>query len=320
MSDASYNLSNDTHLSPRHTPSVPSSPEPPASPTLAEISPPPTEGAIPFGLIADITGQSYPPVSPTSAETILTLDPTLYATIRTTTFGLATTVRQWTEQYSQRLAEAGLRIVELERLNDQHNADNRQLRARLGLLSVPDGFEHNEGRVVARVPSGGRGQMVVPTWIRPVGDGTVELLAGREPGEPTYVVELFLRPNYTENPTETAAPWFLGLLVSKDGGYHTLVEEVRHLNNPAATAEVYRYRALEEQRNSLTSELNRISDALASTRDKLDACRHRMEGGQLPTLMRHLEDRNTFTPRVTQLGRRRRNTARVRTVDDGASP
>ena len=81
--------------------------------------------------------------------------------------------------------------------------------------------------------------MVVPTWIRPVGDGTVELLAGREPGEPTYVVELFLRPDYTENPTETAAPWFLALLTSKDGGYHTLVEEVRRLNNPAATAEVY---------------------------------------------------------------------------------
>ena len=138
--------------------------------------------------------------------------------------------------------------------------------------------------------------MVVPTWIRPVGDGTVELLAGREPGEPTYVVELFLRPNYTENPTETAAPWFLALLTSKDGGYHTLVEEIRRLNNPAATAEVYRYRALEEQWNALTSELNRISDALASTRDKLDACRHRMEGGQLPILMRHLEDRNSFAP------------------------
>jgi hypothetical protein len=34
--------------------------------------------------------------------------------------------------------------------------------------------------------------MVVPEWIRSVGNGQVELLAGREPGEPTYVVELFL--------------------------------------------------------------------------------------------------------------------------------
>src|SRR5216683_4843422 len=302
MLDRSYNLSNETHCSLRHTPSVPLSPEPPTSPTLAEISPPPTAPTIPFGLIADITGQEYPPVSPTSAETILALDPTLNATIRATAFRLATTVRQRTEHYSRRLAEAGLRIVQLERVNEQRNADNWQLRARLGLLSIPDGFERNEGRVIARVPSRGGGQMVVPTWIRPVGDGTVELLAGREPGEPTYVIELFLCPNYTETPTETASPWFLALLTSKDGGYHMLIKEVRRLNNPTATAEVYRYRALEEQRNGLTSKLNRISDALASVRDKLDACRHQMEGGQLPILMCHLKDRNSFAPRITQLG------------------
>src|SRR6266853_3026308 len=101
MSNASYNLSNEMHPSPRHTPSVPSSPEPPASPTLAEISPPPGEGIIPFGLIAEITGQNYPPVSPTSAETILALDPTPNATIRATAFGLTTTVRQRTTHYSQ---------------------------------------------------------------------------------------------------------------------------------------------------------------------------------------------------------------------------
>src|SRR5216683_2988601 len=129
MSDGSYNLSNETHHSPRHTPSVPSSPEPPTSPTLAEISPNPADITIPFGLIADATGQDYPPVSPTSAETILALDPTLNATIRATTFGLATTVHQRTEHYSQHLAEAGLRIVQLERVNEQHNADNQQLQA-----------------------------------------------------------------------------------------------------------------------------------------------------------------------------------------------
>jgi len=95
-------------------PSVPSSPEPPASPTLAEISLPPTAPTIPFGLIADVTGQDYPLVLPTLAKTILTLDPTLNATIRATAFGLATTVRQRTEHYSKRLAEAGLHIVQLE--------------------------------------------------------------------------------------------------------------------------------------------------------------------------------------------------------------
>ena len=65
--------------------------------------------------------------------------------------------------------------------------------------------------------------MVVPEWIRSVGDRHVELLARREPGEPTYVTQLFLRLNYTETPTETAAPWFLALLTSHDGGLYALV-------------------------------------------------------------------------------------------------
>jgi hypothetical protein len=144
--------------------------------------------------------------------------------------------------------------------------------------------------------------MVVPEWIRSVRNGQVELLAGREPGEPTYIAELFLRPNYTENTvTETAALWFLAILTSQDGGFHTLVEETRRLNNPAATAEIYRYRHLEDEHTKLTCELNCISDALASVRDQLDRCRFRMEWAQLPLLLRHLEDRNSFTPSVTNV-------------------
>ena len=177
----------------------------------------------------------------------------------------------------------------------------------MGLLSIPNGFERNQGQVATRVLTNG-GQMVVLEWIRPVGDGRMELLAGREPGEPTYVTDLFLRPDYTETPTETAAPWFLALLTSRDGGFHTLAEEARHLDNPAAMAEIFRYRQLDEERTWLTTELNCISDTLSATHDHLDGCRHRMEWAQLPQLLGHLEDRNSFQPPITQLGRHRHNT------------
>jgi len=242
----------------------------------------------------------------------------LNATIRTTAFGLATTVCERTAQYAAKLAEANQKIHQLERLNQQRQEDNWQLRARLGLLSVPNGFECNQGQVAARVPTNG-GQMVVPEWIRPVGDGRMELLARREPGEPTYVTDLFLWPDYTENPTETAAPWFLTLLTSWDGGFHTLTEEACHLDNPAAVAEIFQYCKLDEERTQLTTEPNCVSDALSATRDHLDSCRHRMEWAQLPRLLGHLEDRNSFQPPLAQLGRRRRNTRRVR-VNGGASP
>jgi len=162
--------------------------------------------------------------------------------------------------------------------------------------------------------------MVVPEWIRSVRNGQVELLAGWEPGEPTYVADLFLRPNYTEDTiTGTAALWFLAILTSRDGSFHTLIEEARRLNNPAMVAEIYRYRRLDNERTKLTCELNRVLDAIASVRDQLEGCRFRMEGGQLPLLLRHLEDRVSFAPSVTNVQRRRRNARRLR-VDSGASP
>jgi hypothetical protein len=92
----------------------------------------------------------------------------------------------------------------------------------------------------------------------------MELLAGREPREPTYIIELFLHPNYTETPTDTVAPWFLTLLTGRDGSFHTLIEATRHLDNPAAVVEIYRYHRLKQEHTKLTSELNRVSDALST--------------------------------------------------------
>ena len=127
--------------------------------------------------------------------------------------------------------------------------------------------------------------MVVLEWIRSVRNGQVELLAGREPGEPTYVVELFLCPDYTETTTDTAAPWFLALLTGRDGSFHTLVKATRCLDNPAAVAEIYRYRCLNQECTELTSKLNRVSDALSAIQDQLDSCRCCLEWAQIPVLL-----------------------------------
>jgi hypothetical protein len=93
-------------------PSVPSSPNQHDSLTLVEVSPPPTTASFPLTLVAnyeqdsptnnhrlitsliDLMRDNYLVVSPMSAETILALDPMLNATIRTTAYGLATTVRK----------------------------------------------------------------------------------------------------------------------------------------------------------------------------------------------------------------------------------
>jgi len=130
----------------------------------------------------------------------------------------------------------------------------------------------------------------------------MELLARWEPGEPTYVAELFLWPNYTETTvTKTAAPWFLAILTGCDGTFHTLVEEACRLNNPATVAKIYWYHRLEDECTKLTCELNCVSDVLASVRNQLDGCHFRMEWAQLPVLLRHLKDQNSFAPSITNI-------------------
>ena len=64
------------------------------------------------------------------------------------------------------------------------------------MVDVPEGFERNEGNVDVSCPTSTR-QFITPMWVRRRGDGEVEMRAGREGEEPTYVAELFLEPNYS---------------------------------------------------------------------------------------------------------------------------
>jgi hypothetical protein len=145
MSDLSQSCtSNEECQTPLHTPSVPSTPRNSIT-LIVEVTPPPTLTTFPLTLVTNYKQDSptddvgplaglinlirseYLAVSPTSAETILALDPTLNATIRTIAFGLATTVCEQMAQYAEKLAEAEQKIHRLERINQQHQADNRQL-------------------------------------------------------------------------------------------------------------------------------------------------------------------------------------------------
>ena len=126
MSNASR-TSNESRHSPPHTPSIPSSPDQHNSITLAEVLSPPATPTFPLTIVTnyeqdsnsdhgpiagliDLTRDSYLAVSPTSAETILTLDPTLNATICATAYGLTTTVHERTAQYAQKVAKAKQKI------------------------------------------------------------------------------------------------------------------------------------------------------------------------------------------------------------------
>ena len=155
--------SQNTHWSPPNTPDVPSSPE---QTTVEEITAPPIPTSFPLTLVTsvketteeeevprliELQQEEYPPVSPGMAETIIALDPlfttdpTIGATVRATALGLISTIRMRTAEYSQKLHDAERKIARQEAIIQQRTADNRQLRARLGVITVPDGFECNQG-------------------------------------------------------------------------------------------------------------------------------------------------------------------------------
>jgi hypothetical protein len=120
---------------------IPTSPEP-SKHGASEVSLPPTTASLTCTLVAgheqegtpfnpgpiagfiNLTGDEYPPVSPGSAETILTLDPTLNATICAMAYGLVTTVHKQMAQYTQELNKACQNIKQLKCLNQQRAADN----------------------------------------------------------------------------------------------------------------------------------------------------------------------------------------------------
>jgi hypothetical protein len=135
MSNASH-TSNESHRLPPCTQSIPSSPEQCDSIALAEVMPPPATPSFPLTIVTnyeqdsnsdhepiadliDLTRDSYPAVSPTLAETILALDPTLNATIRATA-----SVCKRMAQYAQKVAKAKQKIKRLEQINQQWAQDN----------------------------------------------------------------------------------------------------------------------------------------------------------------------------------------------------
>jgi len=161
------------------------------------------------------------------------------------------------------------------------------------VVDVPEGFERNEGNVDVSCPTS-TGQFIIPQWIWRRGDGEVEMRAGREGEEPTYVAELFLEPSYSREPTDPMPGWFLDLLHGADGGYHTLAQAAFGLPHWAAYSEVVQYCKEETALRHLQNELEELSVRVEAGRSRLAACCHRMEAWDLPGQLRNLEGCSTL--------------------------
>ncbi len=153
---------------------------------------------------------------------------------------------------------------------------------------MPSTFKCNRGQVDIQVSSQ-NGENVLTQWIQVMGNSEVIAQAGENADKPKYVVSLFLPADYSQCPTSPLPQWFIKLLQSRGGPYHTLAEVARALEHPTAYAEVKcycchheRHAELEVNRRAIIAEMEQEDDALSSIE-------HHMEGWGIHECLAHLE-------------------------------
>ena len=163
----------------------------------------------------------HPPISPRTARQILAMHRDNPTAVQEVAISLKATAHRCESILSQQLWDSQWRAGMLQ-LNLLHKEEEVQrLQEQLGVVNVPKGFERNKGNIKLSCPTSTR-QFVTPMWVRRLGSGEVEMQAGTEGEEPTYMAELFLKPDYSQEPTDPMPGWFLNLLHRANGGFHTL--------------------------------------------------------------------------------------------------
>jgi hypothetical protein len=137
---------------------------------------------------------AYPPISPGSAASIMGQFQDLDETIHGMAYGLISTVHKRTIGYEVGKMEANARIKECNEEITGLQVQLTQLEGDVNAYEKLEGFSTNDGRTANLIPLN-NGLFVPTKWVRQHSDTKVELLAGCEPGEHRYVVELYAQPN-----------------------------------------------------------------------------------------------------------------------------
>jgi hypothetical protein len=261
---------------------VPHSP----TPSVQEVSPPPLRVRI----NPPPEGESYAPLSPGSAETLICLSGDEFSEIAcTVAYGLAATVERRTTIAAQQLTAARTRINHLAGALETCDEEIRRLRARAGNTNMPHDFELNNGRIDAQIPLQ-QGGNVLAKWIKVLGSGEVVARAGEDPNEPEYVVPLHLSTDYSPGDVDTMPYWCEELLQSNGAPFFALATTVRTLDL-TASAEVEHYHCHHERQAQLEADRCAIIAEIEREDEELTSIRHRLEGWRLHERVGHLQYR-----------------------------
>jgi hypothetical protein len=246
---------------------------------------------------------TYPPISPGSAASIMGQFQDLDKTICGVVYGLISTVHKRTIGYEVSKMEANAQIKERDKEIAGLQVRLAQLKGTVDAYKKPEGFSINDGRIANLIPLN-NGLFVPAKWVRQRSDTRVELLAGREPGEHQYVVELYAQPDYTlDEPVGPLPIWFLQLLCGPSAAFLTLADAVEKLCDWQLEAEVYHYRELDDTCCNITAQLDSICAELDLQEEHLATCRFCIEASRLADQVKNLEGRSFPRRYPAQLGR-----------------
>jgi hypothetical protein len=280
MSDASLNLSNESPASKR-APSPNNNEPPPPFQASAPAQEGPSPPSFPLSVALTEASLQYPPVSPRTAtrvfsnawasysppnqplsaeaaEDILLEQDDVNEAVWATAYGLVSTIHCRAQQYTQYMRESEGRILAEREHVAQCDECIATLERQLGNVEIPPGFQSNNGCVNCTVPSE-EGLQVIPQYVRRLGDGKVEMLAGREVEESVYVAQLYLTPDYSSPSAEPMPSWFLQLLCGPATGFNVLALALYALDQWAVHAEVLRYRENDEERRVIETEVTELT-------------------------------------------------------------
>jgi hypothetical protein len=246
---------------------------------------------------------TYLPISPGSAASIMGQFQDLDKTICGVAYGLISTVHKCTIGYEVGKMEANARIKECDEEIAGLQVPLAQLEGAVDAYEKPEGFSINDGRIANLIPLN-NGLFVPTKWVRQCSDTKVELLAGRKPGEHRYVMELYAQPDYTLN--EPAGPlpiWFLQLLHGPGAAFLTLTDAVEKLCDWQLEAEVYCYRKLDDTCREIAAQLDSIHAELDLQEEHLAACHFCIKVSRLADRVKSLEGRLFPRHYPAQLGR-----------------
>jgi hypothetical protein len=247
--------------------------------------------------------EAYLPISPGSATSIMGQYQDLNETICGMAYGLISTVYKRTIGYKVGKMEANARIKERDEEIAGLQVQLAQLEGAVDAYKKPEGFSINDGRIANLIPLN-NGLFVPAKWVRQQSDTKVELLAGHEPGEHRYVVELYAQPDYTlDEPAGPLPIWFLQLLRGPSAAFLTLTDAVEKLCDWQLEAEVYRYRELDDTRHDIAAQLDSIHAELDLQEEHLTACCFRLEASRLADRVKNLKGCSFPHRYPTQLGR-----------------